>query len=143
SWRSICPGDRPTRGEGICSRCSLRAWRRQPRDPPRASRGFIAQSCGELCRREESLLLIRRSDYWMVHVVRRLIRIFKNLCEPIRHVLDCFTGSLDRGQQSPNLHTCRVVPMTEQPVWLPVVHDELLPQVPRANGQVLSQIPKG
>jgi len=36
SWTPICPGDRPSRGEGICSRCSLRAWRCQPRDPPRA-----------------------------------------------------------------------------------------------------------
>ena len=66
--------------------------------------------------RRSLLLLIRRSDYWIAHVVRRLIRIFKNTCEPVRHLLDTFAGSLDRGQQSPNLHAGCVVPMTEQPV---------------------------
>src|SRR5439155_26289050 len=36
--------------------------------------------------RRSLLLLIRRSDYWIAHVVRTLIRIFKNTCEPVRHL---------------------------------------------------------
>src|SRR5437870_13438557 len=57
--------------------------------------GWSRSRCSSWYRR---LRLIRRSDYWIAHGVRRLIRIFKSTCEPVRWSARSYEGMEHPGE---------------------------------------------